>query len=89
MSSLLQMADLKKLSLVTTIFLLLYLHEVHSTTILDATDKCILICDRCYKGDVLLSCANDCLFTSGMIYQHWKRECPFFEDAPPSVQQIF
>ncbi|KAJ8974470.1 hypothetical protein NQ317_016124 [Molorchus minor] len=79
--------NIKAISLAAAMFLFLLLHRVHSATILDATDKCILVCDRCYKDEILLNCANDCLFTYGKIYQHWKKECPYFFDDLPSVLQ--
>lgn len=81
-------ANLRKSALTKAIFLLLVIYKVHAAATLDATDECILICDRCYRNDVLLDCANDCLFTSGNIHQRWKTTCPYFDYNVPSVQQV-
>ncbi|PSN43892.1 hypothetical protein C0J52_07747 [Blattella germanica] len=45
---------------------------------LDPTDTCIFTCDYCYKGELLLKCANECLDTEGEMTRIWHKTCPYF-----------
>ena len=69
-----------------TICFLLLSTQSESAPYLDPIDECILICDICFKGEQLLNCANECLFTGGEVQQHWRNHCPHFDAKIPSVQ---
>ncbi|CAG2061461.1 unnamed protein product [Timema podura] len=45
---------------------------------LDVVDTCLFTCDYCFKGEVLLKCANECLEQGGEISQTWLKTCPYF-----------
>ncbi|XP_049803721.1 uncharacterized protein LOC126238032 [Schistocerca nitens] len=47
-------------------------------TPLDAIDTCLFTCDYCYKGRVLLECANECLDREGTMNEKWLMTCPYF-----------
>lgn len=61
--------------------------EARPERFLDPTDVCILTCDKCYKKQALLNCANNCLDTSGKVSPFWRRQCPYFETNGSSVMQ--
>ncbi|KAG5897765.1 hypothetical protein JTB14_019984 [Gonioctena quinquepunctata] len=80
------MANLRKATFAVLVFMTI--PGAFPAAILDLTDECILVCDYCYKNEILLNCANDCLFTSGKIQQRWRENCPFFGSYEPSVNVL-
>ncbi|KYB26523.1 hypothetical protein TcasGA2_TC033842 [Tribolium castaneum] len=72
----------------TAVLLFLSSLEARPEMFLDATDLCILTCDKCYKNQALLNCANNCIDTSGKVLPFWKQQCPYFTTKHPLVQQM-
>ncbi|KAF5300549.1 hypothetical protein FQR65_LT09170 [Abscondita terminalis] len=46
---------------------------------IDVIDMCILGCDRCFKGDTLVNCANHCISSKASVAQIWKLVCKALE----------
>ncbi|KAJ3649224.1 hypothetical protein Zmor_020977 [Zophobas morio] len=73
---------------VVAVFFLIGSLGAHPGAFLDETDICILICDKCFKNQALLNCANHCLATSGQVSSSWKQKCPYFSSNQPAVKYI-
>lgn len=72
----------------TMVVLLGRLTESRPGSFLDDTDLCIMNCDRCYKNEIMLDCANTCLATAGKMTLKWKQQCLHFNMDLPTVIQI-
>ncbi|KAL1512676.1 hypothetical protein ABEB36_002232 [Hypothenemus hampei] len=70
------------------LFCLLILTQTRAAPLLDPIDECILTCDDCFKGQSLLECANDCIYTFGDVSDKWRITCSQFEDLLPLVVQV-
>ncbi|KAF7279040.1 hypothetical protein GWI33_007680 [Rhynchophorus ferrugineus] len=80
--------DFKLKIVLLSVLLVLQISNTSSVPLLDPIDECILTCDACFKGQTLLNCANDCIFTQAVMNDHWKLFCPFFDANTPAVKMI-
>ncbi|KAL7637250.1 UNVERIFIED_CONTAM: hypothetical protein RMT77_011962 [Armadillidium vulgare] len=45
---------------------------------LDPVDVCIVTCYNCFKGKLLLFCANQCIMRTAKLPEIWLYLCPYF-----------